>query len=873
MPASSPTPPGAIAPQASPRGASDRPRPLRALLKRRVRMIETTLRRCRRQDHATPQDVHRLRVLTRRCGAILRASDSEHQTTQALRLALRTLRRKAAAVRDADVALAVLQHIRRAAPVHTTPALDALIDRLQSERRAQLQTLAKCWRRGWIGKLHDRAEVCLPHLDELHSPSSDVLDKLRKRVLADAANDLSNIQALHRLRISLKRLRYLLELDVATPSDARLAILRTLQEHFGEVHDADALACRLEREALKSGEPSDETITRGIRQLADRYRRLCLARHNRFMQWWNTQGSAMLYDAVRDTDHPHDPMSYPPLHSSHRNGASHTTVAPTHPTADDVIPPAPAETVSLFPSIRLAAIDVGSNSIRLLVAEALPDGRLRIIDDEKETTRLAAGLSSGVALAQQAMDQSVEVITRMAGIARGYGAHNIRAIATSAVRDAENGTLFADRIRQATGIDLEVISAEEEARLAFRSASEAFDLSEAPAAVVDIGGGSVQIILTARNAIEQLYPLRLGAVRMTERFGGPKSASRKRRAELRKFVRATLKDQVGPLPLRPRLMIGTGGTFSTLALLARHMESPGRIDDRAPLRVQGLRISRETVLRLIDRLADLPLAARARAPGMPPDRADIIVPGLIVAERIMKHLDVHEVVVHQGGIRAGLLRMMADQALGRDAAPRSRGPGSVMDAVRRFAHSLAYERDHSEHVTMLALSIFDQLASHGHRTDWMTDEARLLLEAAAVLHDIGYAIGYARHHKHSEQIIAHSDLPGLTSRQIELIALIARFHRRAEPRRSHPALAPLTPPDRRLVRRLAAILRVADGLDRAHSRTIESVRLTFTQTAVVFNLSARGDPTTDIWGAHRKGLFFETAFKRSIEFRVNTLDT
>jgi exopolyphosphatase / guanosine-5'-triphosphate,3'-diphosphate pyrophosphatase len=510
---------------------------------------------------------------------------------------------------------------------------------------------------------------------------------------------------------------------------------------------------------------------------------------------------------------------------------------------------------------RIAAIDVGTNSIRLTVAEVTPDGRHRILDDEKETTRLGRGLATTGQMTTEAMERSVEALARMRRIAEGYGVVALRAVGTCAIREAANRDEFLALAESRAGVTVEPIVAEAEAQLAHASAANAFDLRALAVAVVDIGGGSTEVIFSSQGVVEQVYPLPLGAVRLTEQFGGPEQAAGENYRALRREVRTVLRRQLGEPPFSPQLLIGTGGTFTSLANILLNRDYPTQVTELFRPSVRGYELKRSEVRHAIDWLREVPARDRARVAGLSAERAEIIVAGLTIVERVMKHLDANRLRVHDGGIRDGLLRTMA-QAVYPRSDPAAAAPDRLR-AVREFARACTYEERHCGHVARLAGQILDQLARlfPDGAMGWADHESRELLEAAALLHDVGYLINYAKHHRHSYHLIAHSDLAGFTHRETELVANIARYHGGAEPKRNHPHFGKLPKADRKLVRRLAAILRIAEGLDRGHAQNVRGVTIHLERDAAVFLLDAADDPAVDMWAAARNSRLFRRVFK------------
>lgn len=507
--------------------------------------------------------------------------------------------------------------------------------------------------------------------------------------------------------------------------------------------------------------------------------------------------------------------------------------------------------------MRIAAIDVGTNSIRLIVADVDPDGGYRVVDDEKEITRLGQGLDATGRLGREAMEKSALVIARMRGIADGYGVERVRAIGTAAVREAANRNEFLALVKERAGVDVEPISAEDEARLAFISVAHAFDIHAAPIAVVDIGGGSTEVVLSSQGVVEQVYTIPLGAVRLAERIPGCATGDPRSLRRMRQAVKEVVRAHIEKPPFVPQYMVGTGGTFTALGSVSMHRGAGPEGPDMLPFALRGYELHRSEVKHVLDWLDTMPVRQRLRVPGLSADRAELIVPGLAIAERVMKRLKANALRVHDRGIRDGLLLTMISERFPRSQR-RAAEPVDRWRALRHFAGACRYEELHSAHVADLAVRIFDQIVEL--RPDALGEHgdafARDILYAAGLLHDVGYLINYSKHHKHSYHLIVHSDITGFSHRELELIANIARYHRRSEPKKKHLHYAKLPRADRALVRRLSGILRVADGLDRTHTQTVRDVRLHLAGDDVLCRVEAEENPAVDIWGAERKCRLF-----------------
>jgi len=492
-------------------------------------------------------------------------------------------------------------------------------------------------------------------------------------------------------------------------------------------------------------------------------------------------------------------------------------------------------------TLRLGAIDIGTNSIRLVVAEVEADGSYRVLEEEREMTRLGHGLFERGRLMSDVMERALAALTKMKMIADGFEVAELRAVATSAVREASNGRAFCQEVRRRCGLRVEIISGDEEAQLTLRSAQHHFDLAGRSVAVVDIGGGSMEVTLAAGAVVDQVYTLPLGAVRLTEAYcdGGDDQLSPKRWRRLRRAIDRVLEDKLGKPPFYPEMMIGSGGTFTNLAEMAK-AEREGTTKN-----VQGYALSRAEVVHLLHRLRATPLDVRRQTPGLNPRRADIIVAGAAAVSRLAKRLGTQQILVNTGGLRDGLLLAMIAEHL--PAADVSR-PANRLESVRAFARKCRSGERHCEQVALLAGEIFDGVRE---RFD-VPPEGRELLVAAALLHDVGYMINHAKHHKHAYHLILHGDLQGFTQREIEVIANIARYHRKAHPRKRHENFARLDRGDRRLVRVLAGILRVADGLDRTHTQRVTGVACEVRRGQIRLCLQAASDPRVEIWDAERK---------------------
>jgi exopolyphosphatase/guanosine-5'-triphosphate,3'-diphosphate pyrophosphatase len=498
---------------------------------------------------------------------------------------------------------------------------------------------------------------------------------------------------------------------------------------------------------------------------------------------------------------------------------------------------------------RIAAIDIGSNSIRQIVADVATDGTIRVVDEMKAAPRLGAGTRETRRIDESRMRDALEVVGRMTTLARQLGAERVEAVATSAVRDTSNGQLFLDLIRQESGLAVRVLDGEDEARLSFRSALAHFELGKGRAVVLDIGGGSLEIALSADGLLERLISLPLGALTLTEEFL-PGKIKRSRVKQLRRKVRRALARKLPVRNWHGATVIGSGGTCTNIGEM--HLARRGL---RMAQTVQGTKVPCAEIERMLDALIDLPADERARVPGLNPARADIIVAGISVIVEVLERLDSPELTVSSYGIREGLLLETAR------VRPTIADPGESRErSVLQLAERSHYEELHSQHVRKLALQIFDQI---GERLGCEALE-RALLSDAALLHDIGYHINYEDHHKHSYHLITHAELLGMTPVEQVIVANVARYHRGPRPKKKHRNYSGLDKQSRKVVRRLSGILRVADGFDRGHSAVVERVEADWTDDSLVLRAAPSangGDMQLELWGAERKSRLLEKLAK------------
>lgn len=457
----------------------------------------------------------------------------------------------------------------------------------------------------------------------------------------------------------------------------------------------------------------------------------------------------------------------------------------------------------------VAAIDLGTNSFHMVIAEVDHLG-FHIITTEKEVVRLGAGVQGFDHLADDAIDRGIAALRRMKHIAQAHSAV-IRAVATSAVREADNGLDFVKRVKRDVGIHIDVISGTEEARLIALGVRYSLALTDDEVLMIDIGGGSTEFTVAKgrRTAISQ--SIKLGAVRLTDKFfsdGISDSAVSKARA----FISSTFAPLANDIKVagfqRVVVSSGTCETIARVALLAR-----GR-DDVSTLNAQSF--TRTEVDEVVDTILEAKIPSRiAEIPGIESKRADIIAAGSLLLQEVCRQLKIVQLEYSDFALREGVLIDSMEQILGRPSSKRD----AARDGVVRFAQRCSVDLQHSEHVAKLSVDIFRSLHKHFE----LNERLLPLLEAAAILSNVGASVSYSKHHLHSYYMIRNSELVGFSEEDIELIALAARYHRKGAPKKSHDEYAALSDDDQHDVDVMAGILRIATGLDRSHDQCVRSV--------------------------------------------------
>jgi exopolyphosphatase / guanosine-5'-triphosphate,3'-diphosphate pyrophosphatase len=490
----------------------------------------------------------------------------------------------------------------------------------------------------------------------------------------------------------------------------------------------------------------------------------------------------------------------------------------------------------------LAAIDIGSNALRLMIAGAERQGQLTMRTTTREPVRLGQDVFSSGVIGEANQQRLVAAMRRFAEEIDRANVRWTRAVATSAMREARNASTCVEQVSQETGIRIDVIGTEEEARLIHLAVASRLDLGKRLALLIDIGGGSTEITLSEDGNILSTASYSMGAVRLLQLMEGRSKGDRNQL--VREYVDAMqrrIKKDIGDREID--LLAGTGGNIESLGDLSK--ELLGRTRDDA--------LSVDDLEELVKELQNLSVDERISRFRLRPDRADVIVPAAIVLQRIAKIAGVKELHIPRVGLKDGVLFDMAEELFGEGGRlHREQIVTSALELGRKYR----FDEQHATTVARHAVRIFDQTRPL-HSLDL---EHRVLLEAAALLHDIGQFVNVAEHHKHTQYLLLASPFVGLNAAQLAVVAHVARYHRKSAPKPQHETFKALPAKEREVVTRLAAILRLADALDNQHASHVRTVTMELKKEKVIVELQGEGDLLLEKWALLKKASLFEEEF-------------
>lgn len=501
-----------------------------------------------------------------------------------------------------------------------------------------------------------------------------------------------------------------------------------------------------------------------------------------------------------------------------------------------------------FP-VRVGSIDIGSNALRFMAAEFNAPSSFTVLEQTRCPVRLGHDVFLTGKLTQDAMDAAIEALRSFARRFEQLQVIRYRAVTTSAVRDSRNADEFLERAQQEGGIKVDVISGAEEARLVHMAVAHRIDLGQRKWILADLGGGSVEISLADADAIHWTQSHGMGSVRLLEELAVAGDEPGRFRRRLEEYT-ATLE-----LPMRGHVrtagFIATGGNIEALARLVQAEPDAAGVS----------RITLAKLRAAIQALAGLSYRQRVEELGLREDRADVILPAAMVYERLASLAGFDEILAPNVGIKEGVLLDIVEELV--PLRRRSRQDRIAWLGALTLGRRYRLDAAHGKQVARLALSLLEQLQGE---TEFDELDRRVLV-AAGILHDVGTFITYGRHHKHSYYIISESELPGFSPAEIQLVANVARYHRKSLPAPHHEPYMKLSEKNRERVNRLAGILRIADALDREHRQTVQSVRATRNGKTLELELTGTGDQLLERWALQQKASLFEKAFGWDVRSR------
>jgi len=506
----------------------------------------------------------------------------------------------------------------------------------------------------------------------------------------------------------------------------------------------------------------------------------------------------------------------------------------------------------------LAVIDMGASAIRLVVAEAAPDGTLRIMEEASRGVLLGKDTFTDGRIKAPTMQATVRVLKGFKRIMEGYGVVHCRAAATSAVREASNRDSFLDRVRLRTGIEVEVIDGPEENRLTYLAVREVLGghdmLRNGNTLLVEIGGGSADISFLRAGEPVFSGTYALGSIRMRQSLASWRGNHDRRVLLLRRHIHNVVEDIKREMPLREAThFIALGGD---VRFAASRLASPGETESGARLHF----LKEPDFLALCDQLAGETVDDLVEHFRLPPADAETLVPALLAYNELLLATSAEEVTVPDASLRAG---MLIDLALGEDARRREDFSRQVLASARALGEKYRYDALHAENVARMAVRLFEELRSeHG-----LEERDRLLLEVAALLHDVGLYINRRAHHKHSQYILSVSDIFGLSREDMDVVANVARYHRRAMPQKSHLAYMALDRDTRVRVGKLAAMLRIANALDADHLRKVRDLALVREEDEWILEVDGAGDLTMERLATLARSDLLTEVFGQKVLFR------
>ncbi|WP_240894647.1 Ppx/GppA phosphatase family protein [Fodinibius halophilus] len=506
---------------------------------------------------------------------------------------------------------------------------------------------------------------------------------------------------------------------------------------------------------------------------------------------------------------------------------------------------------------RIAALDLGTNSFHAVIVDVYSDGRFRTVDKLKEMVRLGEGVVDN-RLTDDVMDRAISSLHKIKILCDSKGVEKMLSCATSAIREAENGGVFIQRMIDEVGIKALAISGGKEAELIGRAIQHAVSFEDETVLMVDIGGGSVELIIGDNETITFSTSKKLGVARMAGLFVDNDPITETEIDQLCDHFKKELSDVFEAVDAYDiKTIIGSSGTMENIADMIANEESI-----TASVTLNGLEYPTSCFQEFYDYFIKLDRDSRLDQKGLDEKRVDIITPGLVLLKLLIEQCGIRQVRISESALREGMvLDYINDKQDELELDLLEQYPNPRRRSVFELLRKCNWHEAHSRHVTEMALQLFDEFREELN----LPDEDRELLEYAGYLHDIGYYISHRKHHKHALYIIRHADLKGFTENEINIIANVARYHRRSTPKKRHKRYRKLDKPLRKRVKKLSALLRVADGLDRSHYQNVQELEIKKGNNKIQLIITTESDPQLEIWGAMRKSHLFEKVTDKELQ--------
>jgi exopolyphosphatase / guanosine-5'-triphosphate,3'-diphosphate pyrophosphatase len=508
----------------------------------------------------------------------------------------------------------------------------------------------------------------------------------------------------------------------------------------------------------------------------------------------------------------------------------------------------------------LAAIDIGTNSFHLVIAKIDEKGSTKIITRDKEVVRLGKSSTDMKYISEEAMSRGVSALKRFKLICDSFKA-DIRAVATSATREALNKEEFIMRVFDATGINIEVVSGFEEARLIYLGVLQALSVFNEKILLIDIGGGSTEFLLGEKGNVLYANSIKIGAVRLTEKYFAEGKFKKENIEDARMYVKSIINSVVRELKGADfKHAIGTSGTATNIGMII-NAEENNNTDEM--FNYNNFSYGRDSFFKVVKKITKCEkLSEIKEIKGLDADRQDIITSGAIILEQIFSELKLDKLTISNYSLREGILFDTINK--GHNTLLNEDLSDIRYKSIIKLAENCRYDKPHSEQVLKLSLKIFDSACKDAG----LTEKDGEYLEAAAILHDIGHSLSHAQHHRHSYYLIRNCELLGFNDEDIEIIANIARYHRKSHPKIKHENFSKLSSANKERVRKLAAILRIADGLDRGHNSVIKDIEIENGEKEIQIKAITENNinPELEIWGANLRKELFEEVFRKKVRF-------